>query len=112
MTFRNGKAVRISLLLIVFPLLAFCLAMPAAYAQSPPGPRPAQASTPLPNMQATWSITGTRDIQVEGRPLVLSPDGEWIAGLGRDEDFCVWKVATFAPACGGDHLRIQIETII
>lgn len=54
-----------------------------------------------------------RTIESTGRPMVISPDGKWLAGPGPDEDFCIWDVASMNPSCGSDRKRmsVQLETI-
>lgn len=77
--------------------------VPMVAAQTPeatPGASPVAADS-------EWRITTTREIDVDGEPLILSPDGQWLAGIGPEDDsICVWDVETLAPTCAGEGLRI------
>lgn len=76
-------------LLFVFAVL------PALAAAQPLGASP--AASPV---AGGWHVTDTRDIAVEGKPLVLSPDGKWLAGMADDgNSVCAWDVATLTPTC-------------
>jgi len=46
-----------------------------------------------------WTVTDQREIDVDGELVSLSPDGNWIAGLGDDQQFCIWAVADLAATC-------------
>ncbi len=56
-------------------------------------------ATPVPLEPIAWSIVETRDIEVDGMPVVLSPDGQWIAGIGPDDTICAWAIDSLAPTC-------------
>ena len=60
---------------------------------------------------APWHIADERLLDVEADHVVLSPDGEWIAGMGPGESICVWNVATLTPACAGEGLPIRAEAV-
>ncbi len=60
---------------------------------------------------AGWRAAEEREITVEGQPVLLSPDGGWLAGSGPEDSFCVWEVATLDAACDGEGLAIRPETI-
>jgi Tol biopolymer transport system component len=60
---------------------------------------PAGEATPVAAASVTWEIVETREIEVEGMPVALSPDGQWIAGTGRDWELCVWEIETLEPTC-------------
>lgn len=52
---------------------------------------------------AAWQVVEEQRIEVDGLPIVLSDDGEWIAGVSGDSrQICVWKVVTLAGTCEGD----------
>lgn len=60
----------------------------------------ASLETSAVEMSSEWQITDTRAIEVEGEPLALSPDGQWLAGLDQDGGrICVWDVQTLTPTC-------------
>ncbi len=47
-----------------------------------------------------WQVTETREIAVDGQPVVLSPDGKWLAGTTDDGNaVCAWDVETLDPTC-------------
>lgn len=54
-----------------------------------------------------WQVTDAREIEVDGKPLALSPDGQWLAGVGPGGDsICVWDVEILIPTCAGEDLVI------
>jgi hypothetical protein len=53
---------------------------------------------------AGWQVVDERVVDIEGAPIALSPDGQWIAGTGPNDDVCVWDVATLEPTCDGERL--------
>ena len=61
-----------------------------------------RAQTPQP--EGTFS---TRIIQVEGTPVTLSPDGQWIAGINGEDTICIWDIANLDPHCAttGDPIE-------
>lgn len=70
----------------------------------------ASAQTPAASPVASlagggWQVTDVRQIAVDGEPLVLSPDGQWLAGTAEadtDEEatqVCAWAVETLTPTC-------------
>lgn len=61
---------------------------------------------------APWQVTDTRELEVDGDPVALSPDGNWIAGIGPDGgSICVWEVETLESSCAGENLRIQTQPL-
>jgi WD40 repeat protein len=70
----------------------------------------AQVSPPDTLVQP-WQITDERLLDVEADRVTLSPDGEWIAGMGPGESICVWDVPTLTPACAGEGLPIREDTV-
>ncbi len=47
-----------------------------------------------------WEVTDVRDIEVDGEPIALSPDGQWLAGIGPGEnEICAWDIDTLTPTC-------------
>src|SRR5690625_4427739 len=76
----------------------------AAPAQTP------EAETELPF--SPWRVTDSREIDVDGQPIALSPDGRWIAGIGPDGgSICVWDVTGVRTRCAGEGLDIQTHPI-
>ncbi len=70
-------------------------------------PEATPAATPIAS-ESPWAVTDTRDIDVDGKPYVLSPDGRWLAGV--DAEFgsvCIWDVETLAPTCAGADIAIS-----
>lgn len=71
----------------------------AASAQATPEASPVASA-------AGWHVTEQVDLEVDGQPVALSPDGRWIAGTGPEGvGVCVWDVASLTPTCVGDDLR-------
>jgi len=106
-----------SLHLVLIMFLA--MAAGAAAQSAAPGPRitpeasPSSASPEAPTEQAGgWTIGDRQDVEVDGQPVAISPDAKWIAGIGPDENFCVWDVAALDATCDGSELAIQPETIV
>lgn len=61
---------------------------------------------------APWRVEGVREFEVDGDPVAMSPDGQWIAGIGADGgSVCVWDVETLEPLCAGEDLRIQTQPL-
>lgn len=46
-----------------------------------------------------WSIVDRHELAIDGELVTLSPNGQWLAGIGPDDTFCVWEVATLDPTC-------------
>ena len=66
------------------------ITVPMAAAQTP-------AASPV---GSGWQVTDVRQIDVDGEPIVLSPDGQWLAGTTDDGDaVCAWDVETLAQTC-------------
>lgn len=105
----------LNLVLIVF----LAMAAGAAAQSAAPGPRiTPEASPPPASPQAApeqaggWTIANRQDVKVDGQPVAISPDAKRIAGIGPDENFCVWAVDTLEATCDGSELAIQPETIV
>lgn len=75
------------------PLLVLCLSVGST-------PALAQVSTPAAESGAR-EVAEVREIEVDGRPIALSPDGAWLFGEGSDDDVCIWDIETLEPACDG-----------
>lgn len=58
-----------------------------------------------------WRVADERELDIDGELISLSPDGQWIAGLGSDSDFCVWDIASLDPACTSASLPIARESM-
>ncbi len=54
-----------------------------------------------------WQVVERRELDIAGEFVTLSPDGQWIAGIGLDGAFCVWEVATEATTCDAEPLLID-----
>jgi hypothetical protein len=46
-----------------------------------------------------WTIASEKKIEVDGEPVTRSPDGRWLAGIGPDKNFCVWKISSLKASC-------------
>ena len=70
-------------------------------------------ATPIATAPSGWEIVDIREIDVDGMPVALSPDGQWIAGTGPDREFCIWDIETLNPICAepGDY-RPHAEAIV
>jgi WD40 repeat protein len=64
-----------------------------------------------PEATSAWRVSEERDLAIDGQLVALSPDGEWIAGIGPDGGFCVWKVATGDPVCEAPRRSIDPRSI-
>jgi hypothetical protein len=58
-----------------------------------------------------WSVVERQELEVDGEFVTLSPDGQWIAGLGPDFELCVWEVATLAATCAEQEFPIEADSI-
>jgi Tol biopolymer transport system component len=91
------------------PLAVACIMMvslltPAGAGSQTPTATPAASPVVV---QSGWRVAETREINVDGEPLALSPDGQWLAGLGAEGDsICVWDVDSLAPMCAGNGLLV------
>lgn len=94
-------------LALVVPLLGILMLLgasaPAMAQQARPHGAPIDASG--------WRVADERELEIEGEPISLSPDGQWIAGRGPDREFCVWKVETLDPVCDAEPLPIATESL-
>lgn len=54
-------------------------------------PRALVAQTPAASPDAS---SGVREVDVEGVPLGLSPDGTMLAGFGQNDTICIWDAQT------------------
>jgi Tol biopolymer transport system component len=77
------------------------------------------AQTPVASPEASpvtsgagWRIAGDREIDLDTRHAVLSPDGALVAGVGPEDTICVWVVETLAASCADERLPIREETIV
>ncbi len=64
------------------------------------------AQTPVASPVAGgWQVTDAREISVDGEPIALSPDGQWLAGIAEADtaedatQVCAWDVETLTPTC-------------
>lgn len=79
---------------LILPLLLISvLAAAISFAQTPD-------ASPVSDGTA-WNVTDVQEIKVDGNPIALSPDGQWLAGTrGADNDeVCAWDVETLTPTC-------------
>ena len=69
------------------------------------------ADASAPNAPA-WEIVDIAPVDVDGSPVSLSPDGEWLAGM-LDDQVCVWRLAdlTETEACSADVRGVHAESI-
>ncbi len=54
-----------------------------------------------------WRIAELRGIEVSGEISSLSPDGEWLAGIGPENTLCLWDVESLTPQCDDTELQIS-----
>lgn len=90
---------------------ACALAVPPVILGQEASPVAIPATPPAVSGGPGWHVAAESAVEVDGEPVALSPDGQWIAGLGLDGDFCIWQVENLEPACDGEELRIRPETI-
>ncbi len=64
---------------------------------------PASAADEPADVAVSWSVEDQRDVVIEGDLVTMSPDGQWIAGVGTDREFCVWDVETLESTCEEPH---------
>ena len=85
---------------------AGCLSLAIVLLAAPAGPVAASQGTTLPARGNTgvgtgsWEVVEERELAIDGDLVTLSPDGQWIAGIGAEGILCVWNVAN-----GRCHLR-------
>ncbi len=87
-------------------LLVFVSFLPGKLAAQTPNASPAPADV-------TWRISRSRELALElAMPYaVLSPDGQWLAGVGSADTICIWDVSTLSPICADKRLHIREDTI-
>lgn len=71
---------------------------------------PASAQ-PSPSQTPEWTVTDQLEVDVDGTPYLISSDGQWLAGTGPDNNFCVWSIPDLDESCAGADLRILLESI-
>lgn len=77
------------------------------------GVSPFGEATPVATAAPGWEIADIREIEVDGMPVALSPDGQWIAGTGPDWELCVWEIETLNPVCAEPgYYRPNAEAIV
>lgn len=70
------------------------------------------AANPVPSSTG-WRIADERQLDLGSDPgyVAMTPDGQWLAGLGPQGTVCIWDVATLAPACVEEVLPVREETL-
>lgn len=53
-----------------------------------------------------WTVAETLEIDVEGAPGAVSPDGAWIAGRGEDDSLCLWETPALT-----EHCRDEVDHV-
>lgn len=91
--------------LVTLLSIALVLGSPVASAQEAAGPRGQTSDV------HAWRVADTRQLDIDGEPISLSPDGQWIAGLGPDNEFCVWDIAELTPVCTPDRYPVDAGSI-
>lgn len=83
----------------IWPLLAV-IGIGPVFTTLAQTPEANPVATPLAS-ESPWAITETRDIEVDGEPYVLSPDGRWLAGIRWEgsNEVCAWNVANLTSTC-------------
>lgn len=89
-------------------MLALVLAMPIVGSAEVPGATPDTASR-APG--TGWQVADVRELDIGVRYAALSPNGQNLAGVGPDDRFCIWDVATLESECAGEEMPIHPETI-
>jgi hypothetical protein len=71
----------------------------------------ATAQTPAASPVAPGGTLDVRPLDVEGDRMsfALSPDGQWLAGVGPDQAPCFWDVETLTPQCADEELPILVH---
>lgn len=92
------------LVTLVGVLLLMSGMVPMVAAQTPEG-------TPV-SRDNEWQIADVQALEVDGEIATLSPDGQWLAGVGPGEVFCVWDVESLTPTCAGEDLPIRLDTLV
>lgn len=68
------------------------LAASAATARQ--GVSPFQEATPVDTSAVQgWKIKAATPLEVDGAPCALSPDGQWLAGVGPERAFSIWRTS-------------------
>lgn len=93
-------------LLIWLAVSALAVPPPVLGQESSPVPAPA-----ISHRGGGWQVVDQRPIEVDGQPVALSPDGQWIAGIGNAGAFCVWEVETLEPACNSQAPHAEADSI-
>lgn len=101
----HSSRIASTLAAIALLLLSNASALAAPRGGTPGSPGTAVSST-------SWRVTGQQQLALDGTPVTLSPDGQWIAGIGAESQLCVWEVTTLAPVCDVESLPILNYSII
>lgn len=98
------------LMLLVTTVTGVGARLPTAAQEASPAASPAASPVGL-DGEAGWRVAEEQPLEVDGEPLALSTDGQWLAGLGPAREFCVWAVETLEATCADEELPIRVETI-
>lgn len=90
----------------LIPVLILTSVLPNMLAAQTPEASPAAS---LVVAIGDWRIASTRELDVEGEIVSLSPDGQWLARTGPDGGLCVWNVETLEPRCTGENLPVYAD---
>jgi WD40 repeat protein len=58
-----------------------------------------------------WRIGEVTALDLEGAPCALSPDGQWLAGVGPDREFCIWSTVDLQPTLVPFQEAIDVDSI-
>jgi len=95
--------------MLLIPFLLVGGVLPVAAQDASPAASP--AASPVGDGEAGWRVADERRLELDGEPVALSPDGQWVAGRGPEREFCLWEVATLDATCEGQDLAIRPESI-
>lgn len=105
----NQPRHRLLLTLLLAASLAAGMAAPALGQQ---GHNPFVTPEATPEATGAWELIDQRDLAIDGELVALSPDGQWIAGIGPDGNrLCVWSIESGDATCDEERQPIAADSI-
>jgi WD40 repeat protein len=56
-------------------------------------------ATPVATSPSEWTVENIEVLDLDGSPVTMSPDGTMLAGIGAEQQLCIWDVASSESTC-------------